>query len=59
MDDEERANYEGEIYELKEELSKYEMQPMQTMFRIHDPTKELKRIADILERLLKLSEMNL
>jgi len=59
MDDEERANFEGQILELKEELSEYEMAPMQAMFRIHDPTRELKRIADALERLLKYTEMSL
>jgi len=32
---------------------------MPAMFRIHDPTRELKRIADALERLLKLTEMTL
>jgi len=59
MDEEERANFEGQILELKQELSNYEMAPMQAMFRIQDPTRELKRIADTLERLLKISEMSL
>jgi len=57
MDDEERANFEGQILELKERINK--MAPMQDMFRIKDPTRELKRIADALERLLKYTEMNL
>ena len=59
MDDEERANFEGQILELKEELIQYRETPMQAMFRIHDPTRELKRIADALERLLKYTEMSL
>jgi len=57
MDEEERANFEGQILELKERINR--MAPMQDMFRIKDPTRELKRIADALERLLKYTEMNL
>jgi len=51
MDEEERANYEGQIQELSEALVRSNDKPIPGAIR------SLERIADALERLLKISEM--
>jgi len=56
MDDEERANFEGQILELKEALGTC-IPDAHRWNVLYGLEKEVKRIADTLERLLKISEM--
>jgi len=53
MDEEERANFEGQILELTEVIMRQADKPIPGAIR------SLERIADALERLLKYTEMNL
>jgi len=58
MDKEERANFEGQILELKEALGRC-IPDAHKWNALYGLEKEAKRIADALERLLKYTEMNL